>query len=149
MVKYGIYEQKMDGKMIFTDYWKVLVLIFLEMVNTVSFSAKKLMERWYLLIIEKFLFWIFRWWEMQSFFWVKKLMERWYLLVNKKFLFGTFWWWEIRPFFSQKVDKNIIFTWSFGTWEIRFFVQSISQTFSSFLIQSLAWYVLFQQVLGR
>ena len=45
MVKYDIDEQKMDGKMIFTDYWKVLVLIFLEMVNTVSFSAKKLMER--------------------------------------------------------------------------------------------------------
>ena len=122
----------MDGKMIFTDYWKVLVLIFLEMVNTVSFSAKKLMERWYLLIIEKFLFWSFWEWEVRSFFsqrvdgymiftdyWkflvlnfsvmentvffsVKKLMERWYLLVTEKFLFWTFRWWEIRSFFSAK-----------------------------------------------
>ena len=34
--------------MIFTDYWKVLVLNFSVMGNTVFFSAKKLMERWYL-----------------------------------------------------------------------------------------------------
>ena len=109
--KYGIFlSQKVDGKIIFTDYWKVLVLIFSGMENAVSFWAKKLMERWYLLITEKFLFWTFRWWEIRSFlsqevdgkmiftgYWevlvlnfsvmgnmvffsVKKLMERWYLL---------------------------------------------------------------------
>ena len=74
------------------------------------FSGKKLMERLYLLVTEKFLFWTFRWWEIRSFFeskswwkddiyWLltsfcfelfgdgkyglfspKKLMERWYLL---------------------------------------------------------------------
>ena len=48
--KYGIFfSQKVDVKMIFTDYWKVLVLNFSMMGNTVSFSAKKLMEIWYLL----------------------------------------------------------------------------------------------------
>ena len=67
--KYGIFlSQKVDGKIIFTDYWKVLVLIFSGMENAVSFWAKKLMERWYLLITEKFLFWTFWWWEIRSFF---------------------------------------------------------------------------------
>ena len=81
----------------FTDYWKVLVLNFPERRNTVFFEpkswwkdeiyqllesscfelygdgkyglfwAKKLMERWYLLITEKTLFWSFRRWEIQSF----------------------------------------------------------------------------------
>ena len=104
------------------------------------FSGKKLMEIWYLLITEKFLFWPFRWWEIRSFlsqkvdgkiiftgywevlvlhfsvmgntvfFWVKKLMERWYLLVTEKLLFWTFWWWEMWSFFSQKIDEKMIFT---------------------------------------
>ena len=103
-------SQKVDAKMIFTDYWKVLVLIFSGIGNTVLFWPKKVMERWYLLIPEKFLFWFFREWEIRSFFqsrswwkddiyWFlrsscfeifgdgkydllssKKLMERWYLL---------------------------------------------------------------------
>ena len=103
-------SQKVDAKMIFTDYWKVLVLIFSGIGNTVLFWVKKVMERWYLLIPEKFLFWFFREWEIRSFFqsrswwkddiyWFlrsscfeifgdgkydllssKKLMERWYLL---------------------------------------------------------------------
>ena len=48
--KYGLFlSQKVDGKMIFTDYWKVLVLNFSVMGNMVFFSAKKVMERWYLL----------------------------------------------------------------------------------------------------
>ena len=42
-------SQKVDGNMIFTDYWKGFVLNFSVMGNTVFFSAKKLMERWYLL----------------------------------------------------------------------------------------------------
>ena len=74
-----------------------------------NFEPKKLMEIWYLLITEKFLFYSFRKWKIRSFlepkswlkddiywlkkmpcfelfgdgkcglFWVKKLMERWYL----------------------------------------------------------------------
>ena len=61
-------SEKVYGNMIFTDYWKVLALIFLGMGNVVFFWAKKVMERWYLLITEKFLFWTFRWWEIRSFF---------------------------------------------------------------------------------
>ena len=33
----------------FSDYWKALVLNFSVMENDASFTAKKLMERWYLL----------------------------------------------------------------------------------------------------
>ena len=48
--KYGLFfSQKVDAKMIFTDYWKVLVLNFSEMENTVFYWTKRLMGRWYLL----------------------------------------------------------------------------------------------------
>ena len=44
-MKYGLFlSQKVDGKMIFTDYRTVLVLNSV-MGNTVLFSVKKLMER--------------------------------------------------------------------------------------------------------
>ena len=67
--KYGLFlSPKVDGNMIFTDYWKVLVLNFSEMRNTVFFWAKKLMERWYLLITEKFSFRTFRRQEIRFFF---------------------------------------------------------------------------------
>ena len=42
-------SQKVDENMIFTDYRKVLVLIFLEIRNIVFSWAKKLIERLYLL----------------------------------------------------------------------------------------------------
>ena len=60
-------SQKVDGNMIFTDYWKVLILFFSEMENTAFSWAKKLIERWYLLIKENALFWTLRWWKMRSF----------------------------------------------------------------------------------
>ena len=69
-------SQKIDGNMIFTDYWKDLVLNFSVMGNTVFFWVYKFMERWYLLVTKKFLFWTFR---RSVFFSAKMLMERWYL----------------------------------------------------------------------
>ena len=60
-------SQNVDGKIIFTDYWKVLILNFSLIGNTVFFWVKKLMERWYSLVTEKFLFWSFRWWEIRPF----------------------------------------------------------------------------------
>ena len=44
------------------------------------FWAKKLIERWYLLVTGKFLFRTFWWWEIWSFFSAKKLIKKWYLL---------------------------------------------------------------------
>ena len=106
-------SQKVDGNMIFTDYWKGLVLTFSEMGNTVFFWAKKLTEIWYLLITGKFLFWTFRWWEIRSFFesrsWWKD--DIYWLLRSSCFeLFGDG---KYGLFFSQKVDGKMIFTWSF------------------------------------
>ena len=100
--KYGLLlSQKVEGNMIFTVYWKVLVSNFLVMGNTVFFWVKKLIERWYLLVTEKFLFWTFRWWEIRSFFQPK------------------IWWKDdiCMVFFS--------FLWYFRTWEIWFFAQCI------------------------
>ena len=85
--------------MIFTNYWKVLVLDFLEMGNTVFFWAKKLMERWYLLITEKFLFWTFWRWEIPSFFEPKS-------------------WWKDDIYLAF-----LSFPWYSRTWEIWLFVQ--------------------------
>ena len=58
--KYSLFlGQEVDGKMIFTGYWEVLVLNFSVLGNTVFFSVKKFMERWYYLGLFK-LFMIFR-----------------------------------------------------------------------------------------
>ena len=110
-------------EMIFTDYWKVLVLTFSKMENAVFFWAKKLMEGWYLLITESFCFELFGDGKY-GLFCVKKLMERWYLLVAQKFLFWTFWCWEIRSFFQpnswRKDDIYLVFLrfpWYSRTWE--------------------------------
>ena len=89
--------------MIFNDYWKVIVLNFSEMGNTVFFWAKKLMERCYLLITEKILF------------------RRKYGLVligNTVFLQPKSWW---------KDDIYLFFLCFpyFRTWEIWFFVQCL------------------------
>ena len=87
--------------MIFTDYWKLLVLIFSGIRNTVFFWAKELRERWCLLITEKLLFWTFRWWEIRSF-----LSKE----VDGKIVFTGYW---AKKFFSQKFDVKMMFTWSF------------------------------------
>ena len=125
-------SQKVDGNMIFTDYWKVLVLTFSEMGNTIFSWAKKLTEIWYLLITGKFLFWTFWWWEIRSF-----LSQE----VDGKIIFAGYW--EvivlnflvmgIRSFFSQKVYGKMIFTWSFwafydipGPWKYGFSGSNIS-----------------------
>ena len=80
-------REKVDGNMIFTDYWKFLVLNFLRMKNTVCFWAKTVMKRRYLLITEKFFVWTFRWWEMRSFFSQK---------VDGKMIFT----WSFWPFYD-------------------------------------------------
>ena len=122
------------------------------MGNTFLVWAKKVIERWYLLITEKFLFWTFWGWEIRSFFepkswwkddiywllksscvevfgdwkyrlfWVKMLLEKWYLLINEKLFSWTFRRWEIRSILSQKVDGKMIFT---GYWKCLLFNISV------------------------
>ena len=127
-------SQKVDAKMIFTDYWKVLVLIFLMMGNTVFFWVKKLMEKMIFTDYWKVLVLNFSVVGNTVFFWVKKLTERWYLLVTQ-FLFWTFRWWEIRSFFQPKSWWKYYIYLVFlsiprysRTWEICFFVQCLGQT---------------------
>ena len=119
-------SQNVDGNMMYTDYWKVLVLKFSGMENTVFLKAKSCwkddiswllksscfqlfgdekMKRSYLLIIEMLLLW-----------------------ATEKFLFWTFQWWEIRSFLHSKrwCKDNIYFvflsfSWYSRTWEVRFF----------------------------
>ena len=81
--KYSLFSsQKVDENMISIEYWKVLVLQFWEMGNMVFFRGKKLMERWYLRITEKFLFWIFRRWKIRCFF-QPKIDEK--MIFNRSF----------------------------------------------------------------
>ena len=94
-------SQKVDGKMIFPDYWKVLVLNFSVMGNMVFFGVKNLMEKMIFSDYGKVLVLNFSVVGNTVFFWVRKLMKRWYLLVTV-FLFWTFRWWEIRSFFQPK-----------------------------------------------
>ena len=112
-------SQKVGGNIIFTDYWKVLVLIILGMGNTVFFCAKKLMERWYLLITEKALFWTFRWWKTRSF-----LSQK----VDRKMIFTGYWEVLVLNFSVMGNDIYLVFLsspWYSRTWEIWFFAQCL------------------------
>ena len=75
-----ILSQEVDGKTIFTGYWKVLVLSFSVMRNVVFFWAKKLMEKMIFTDYGKVLVLNFSVVGNTIFFSVKTLMERWYLL---------------------------------------------------------------------
>ena len=71
------------------------------------------MERWYLQITEKFLFWTFRRWKIRSFFQPKSWLKDdiyWLLKSSCSELFGDG---KYDLFFNQKVDWKMIFTWSF------------------------------------
>ena len=73
-------RQKVAGKMIFTDYWKVLVLTFSMMGNTSFFWGKKLMENDIYWLLRSSCFALFGDGKY-GLFSAKKLMERWYLLA--------------------------------------------------------------------
>ena len=92
-------SQKVDGNIIVTDHWNVLVLNFSVIQNTVFFWVRNSMERRYLLATEKFLFWTFWGWEITSFFSQKSWWKDYIYLVSLSFL------------------------WYSRTWEIWFFVQ--------------------------
>ena len=71
-------SQKVDGNMIFTDYWKVLVLIFLEMGNTAFFEPKSWWKYDIYWLLKRSCFKLFRDGKY-GLFSAKMLMERWYL----------------------------------------------------------------------
>ena len=67
--EHGIFEPKSWWK--YDIYWLLKSSCF-ELFGDGKYGGffwvKKLMERWYLLVTENFLFWTFRWWEMRFFF---------------------------------------------------------------------------------
>ena len=92
------FSQKVDRNMIFTDYWKVLVLNSSEIRNTVFFWAKELMERWYSLSTEKFMFWTFPRWEIWSFFEPKSW---WKMMFTNK--------WKVRVLNFSVIGNTVFF----------------------------------------
>ena len=83
-------SHKVDGNMIFIDYWKFLFLYFSGMGNTVFFWDKK--------VNGKMIFTDY--WKFHDFGYQKVLVL--------SFLVMGIW-----SFFSQKVDVKVIFAWSF------------------------------------
>ena len=131
-------SQKVDGNMVFTDYWKVLVLTFSEMGNTVFSWAKKLMEIWYLLMIGKFLFWTFGWWEIRSFFesrnWWKMIFTGyWEVLVLNFSVMGNTVFFQPKSWWKDDICMVFLsFLLYSRTWEIWFFAQCSQYSQSSF-----------------
>ena len=85
--KHGLFEPK--GWWKYDIYWLLEISCF-EIFGDGKhglFLDKKFIERWYLLITEKFLFW-----------------------ATEKLLFWIFLWWEIQSIFSQKFDIKIIYS---------------------------------------
>ena len=119
--KYGLLlRQKVNEKMIFTDYWNVLVLNFSEKENAVFFEAKSWWKDDIYQLMKSSCFELFHDGKC-SLFWDKKFMKRWYLLITEKFMFSAtkkFLFWAFRLleydlFLSQKGDVKVIFVWSF------------------------------------
>ena len=105
--KYGLFlRQKVNEKMIFTDYWNVLVLNFSGRKIRSFFEAKSWSKDDIYQLMKGSCFELFRDGKC-GLFWDKKLMETWYLLITekfmfwatKKFLFWAFRWWEYGLFF--------------------------------------------------
>ena len=151
-------SEKVDGN-IFTSYWKVLVLTIWTMGNTVFFEpkrwwkddiywslksscfdhfgnrkhgrfwAKKMMERWYLLITENFFFSPVRQWKIRSFLSQKDdgkmiFTDYWKVLVLNVSVMGN------TVFFQPKIwwkgDISLVFfsfPWYSRTWQIWFFAE--------------------------
>ena len=101
--KYSLFlRQKINEKMIFTDYWNALVLNFSGMENTTVFEAKSWWKDDIYWLLKSSCFEFFRD-GICGLLWCKQLMERWYLLITEKFLFWAFRWWEIWSFLARKL----------------------------------------------
>ena len=121
-------SQIVDGNMIFTEYWKVLVLIFSEMGNTIVSWVQKLVEIWYLLITEKFLLWTFRWWEMWSFLSQevdgKMIFTGYWVLVLNFSVMGYTVFFQPKSWWKDDIYVVFLsFLWYSRIWEIWFLAQ--------------------------
>ena len=99
------------------------------MRKTVFFWVKKLMERSYLLITEKFLFWSFQEREIRSFL-SQKVDEKmiltgcWEVLVLNFSVMGNTAFFQLKSWWKYDIYLVFLsFPWYFWTWEIWFFAQ--------------------------
>ena len=122
-------NQKVDGNMIFTNYWNVLLLIFSEMGNTVFFESRNWWKDDIYWLLKCSCFDLFGNWK-DGLLLRRKVDGKMIFTDDWKFLFWTFWWWEIRSFFESRSwweDETYLvflsFPWYSRTWEIWFFVQ--------------------------
>ena len=109
--------------------------------NTVFFLSKKLMEKLYSLITEKFLFWTFWRWEMRSF-----LSQS----IDRKMIFTDYWKFFVLNFslientvffLRQKLHGNMIFTENWKVLILNFSVMGNTVIFSSKMLME-RWYLL-------
>ena len=93
-------------------YWllKSICFEFFEDGKYSLYWVKELMEIWYLLITEKFLFWTFREWEIRSFLETKTWWRNDICWLLKRSWFEVFGEWETRSFLRQKVNGKMIFS---------------------------------------
>ena len=120
----SFFSQNVDGKMIFTDYWKVLVLNFLVMGNTVSFWIKKLMERWYF-----------------TGYWKALALN---FLVMGDFFQPKGWWKDdiYLVFFSSRWYSRTLGIWFFVQWRLTL-TQVVEEGRSEILSCKFPFYILF------
>ena len=95
------------------------------------FWVKKLMESWYSLTTEKFLFWCFREWEIGSFLRQKvdgKMIFTgcWEILVLNFSVMGNTAFFQLRSWWKDDIYLVFLsFLWYSRTWEIWFFAQCV------------------------
>ena len=107
------------------------------------------MERWYLLITEKFFFWSFRKWEIRSFLEPKSWWKDDIYWLLRSSCFEFFSDGKYGFFFSQKVDGKMKFTWSFWAFYDILgpgkygFSRSVRCAFSSFFVMFVSCFTYF------
>ena len=121
--KYGLFlRQKVSGDMIFTGYWKVPVLSFSVMGNTVFFEAKSLWKNDIYWLLKSSCFELFR--DENCGYGNKIFTDYWKVLVlsfsvteNTVFFYPKSW------YKGNIYLVSLSFSWYSRTWEVRFFVQ--------------------------
>ena len=117
-------SKSVDENIIFTHYWKVLVLNFLEMGNTVFFEATSWWKDDIYRLLKSSCFELFRDGKYGLSL-SQKLDKRWCILITEKFVFWSFQWREVRSFFFFSVKKLMERLYLFGLFEFSMIFQDL------------------------
>ena len=121
--KYGLFlRQKVSGDMIFTGYWKVPVLSFSVMGNTVFFEAKSLWKNDIYWLLKSSCFELFR--DENCGYGNKIFTDYWKVLVLSFSVTGNTVFFYPKSWYKGNIYLVFLsFSWYSRTWEVRFFVQ--------------------------